>query len=99
MTSKAPLQEKVGPGVATKSGNHTPKQAGRCAWLLKGDLAQRGPDVVMAHWIRQATNAILACLKSVFSAVKRKGGGFRSTEILITILHFTAGRSDIPDIH
>ncbi len=37
------------------------------------------------------TNAFLEGLNSVFSAVKRKARGFRSTKNLITMLYFTAG--------
>ena len=48
---------------------------------------------------RGTTNAFLEGLNSVFSAVKRKARGFRSTENLITMLYFTAGRLDLPATH
>lgn len=62
-------------------------------------MIERHPEGVMAHWTRRITEAFLEGLKSVFSAVKRKARGFRSTENLITILCFTAGRLDIRSTH
>lgn len=56
-------------------------------------------DGILGHWIRGTTNAFLEGLNSVFSAVKRKARGFRSTENLITMLYFTAGRLDLPVTH
>lgn len=50
----------------------------------------------MAHWIRRTTYAFLEGLNSVFSAVKRKTCGLRSTENLIAMLYFAAARLDIP---
>jgi transposase len=38
----------------------------------------------------------IEALNRVFSAVKRKARGFRSTRNLITMLYFTAGRLDLP---
>ena len=38
-------------------------------------------------------------LNSVFSAVKRKARGFRSTKNLIAMLYFTSGNLDIPATH
>lgn len=52
-----------------------------------------------ANWVRGTTNAFLEGLNSVFSAVKRKARGFRSTDNLITMLYFTAGKLDIPVTH
>jgi hypothetical protein len=40
----------------------------------------------------------LEALNSVFSAVKRKARGFRSTDNLIAMLYFTAGKLKIPAI-
>jgi transposase len=62
-------------------------------------MIERHLEGVMAHWIRRTTNAFLEGLNSVFSAVKRKARGFRTTKNLITILYFTAGRLDLPATH
>jgi hypothetical protein len=56
-------------------------------------------SVILGHWVRGTTNAFLAGLNSVFSAVKRKARGFRSTDNLITMLYFTAGKLDLPVTH
>jgi transposase len=62
-------------------------------------MIERHLDGVMAHWLHGTTNAFLEGLNSVFSAVKRKARGFRSTKNLITMLYFTAGRLDLPATH
>jgi transposase len=51
---------------------------------------------VMAHWLHGTTNAFLEGLNNVFSTVKRKARGLRSTKNLITMLYFTAGRLNFP---
>jgi len=43
--------------------------------------------------------ATLTFLNSVFSAVKRKARGYRSTDNLITMVYFTAGKLRIPASH
>ena len=63
------------------------------------DMITRHLDGILGHWVRGTTNAFLEGLNSVFSAVKRKARGFRSTENLITMLYFTAGRLDLPVTH
>jgi transposase len=67
---------------------------GKTAAMIERHLAG-----VMAHWTRRTTNAFLEGLNSVFSAVKRKARGFRSSENLIAMLYFTAGRLDLPATH
>lgn len=62
-------------------------------------MIERHLEGVMAHWLRGTTNAFLEGLNSVFSAVKRKARGFRSTKNLIAMLYFTAGRLDLPATH
>lgn len=79
------------------AGKHL--QALFAAMVKTANMIERHLDGVMAHWIRRTTNAFLDGLNSVFSAVKRKARGFRSTENLITMLYFTAGRLDIPATH
>lgn len=69
------------------------------AMVKTARMIERHLDGIMAHWILRTTNAFLEGLNSVFSAVKRKARGFRSTENLIAMLYFTAGRLDIPATH
>ena len=59
-------------------------------------MLERHLEGVMAHWLCRTTNAFLEDLNSVFSALKRKARGFRSTDNLIALLHFTVGHLDIP---
>lgn len=66
----------------------------KCAEMITRHLAG-----ILGHWVRGTTNAFLEGLNSVFSAVKRKARGFRSTDNLITMLYFTAGRLDLPVTH
>jgi len=51
---------------------------------------------ILAHWKWHITNAFMEGLNSVFSAVKRKARGFRSTTHLITMLYLTAGKLRLP---
>jgi transposase len=62
-----------------------------CAKMIEKHLAG-----ILAHQKRQTTNAFLEVLNSVFSAIKRKARGFRSTDTLIAMLYFTAGNLKIP---
>ncbi len=61
-------------------------------------MIERRLEAVMAHGINRTTNAMEG-LNSVFSAIKRKARGFRSTENLTTLLYFTAGHLDLPTTH
>ncbi|MEI8235019.1 MAG: transposase [Verrucomicrobiota bacterium] len=47
-----------------------------CSQMIKTHLPG-----ILSHWKRRTTNAFLEALNSVFSAVKRKARGFRSTGI------------------
>jgi transposase len=69
------------------------------AMVKTSRMIERHLDGVMAHWIHRTTNAFMEGLNSVFSAVKRKARGFRSTENLIAMLYFTAGHLDLPATH
>ena len=60
------------------------------------DMITRHLDGNLGHRVRGTTNAFLEGLNSVFSAVKRKARGFRSTDTLITMLYFPAGKLDLP---
>ena len=66
----------------------------KCAQMITRHL-----DGILGHGVRGTTNAFLEGLNSVFSAVKRKARGFRSTDNLITMLYFTAGKRDLPVTH
>jgi transposase len=69
------------------------------AMVKTSRMIERHLDGVMAHWIHRTTNAFMEGLNSVFSAVKRKARGFRSTENLVAMLYFTAGHLDLPATH
>jgi transposase len=51
---------------------------------------------ILAHWKWGLTNAFMEGLNSVFSAVKRKARGFRSSTYLITMLYLVAGKLRLP---
>lgn len=53
---------------------------------------------IIAHWKWGVTNAFMEGLNSVFSATKRKARGYRSSEYLITMLYFLAGKLRLPQI-
>lgn len=59
----------------------------KCAKTIERRLAG-----ILAHWERRTTNAFMEALNSVFSAVKRKARGYRSTDNLITMLYFTGAK-------
>ena len=63
----------------------------QCARMIEGHLPG-----ILGHWENNTTNAFLEGLNSVFSAVKRKARGFRSTDNLISMLYFTAAKLRIP---
>jgi transposase len=51
---------------------------------------------ILAHWQQGLTTALLEGLNSVFSAVKRKARGYRSTVYMITVLYLVAGKLKLP---
>lgn len=51
---------------------------------------------ILAHWQQGLTTAFLEGLNSVFSAVKRKARGYRSTVYMITVLYLVAGKLKLP---
>ena len=51
---------------------------------------------IRGHWQEGLTTAFLEGLNSLFSATKRKARGSRSTEPLIAMLYFVAGKLSIP---
>jgi transposase len=62
-------------------------------------VSERHLEGVLAHWRNKTTHAFLEALNSVFSAVKRRARGFRSTDNLIAVLYFTAEKLRIPATH
>jgi transposase len=55
-------------------------------------------DGILAHWAGGLSTAFLEGLNSVFSAVKRKARGYRSSEYMITMLYFVAGKLNLPTL-
>lgn len=51
---------------------------------------------ILAHWKQGLTTAFMEGLNSLFSATKRKARGYRTTNNLITMLYFVAGKLRIP---
>jgi transposase len=59
---------------------------------------QQHLEGILAYWQAGLTTAFLEGLNSVFSAVKRKARGYRSTTYMITMLYLVAGKLNIPTI-
>jgi Iap family predicted aminopeptidase len=55
-------------------------------------------DGIRGHWVCGTADAFLERFNRVFSAVRRKARGFRSTENFIIMASFTAER-DLPVTH
>jgi transposase len=66
------------------------------AMLILARTIQSHLTGILAHWKSGLTNAFMEGLNSVFSGTKRKARGYRSTEYLITMLYFTAGKLRFP---
>jgi len=64
--------------------------------LKAAQLVQNHLAGILAHWKWGLTNAFMEGLNSVFSAVKRKARGYRSTVYLITMLYLVAGKLRLP---
>ncbi len=56
-------------------------------------------DGIISFAESRVTNAFMEGLNSVFSAVKRKARGFRSTQNLICMLYFVAGKLKMPSLY
>ena len=67
------------------------KPIGKLANMIEKHL-----EGILAHRESHVTNAYMEALNSVFSATKRKARGYRTTENLITMLYFVAGKLNIP---
>ena len=64
--------------------------------LKAANMVNNRIEGIVAFVATKITNAYMEGLMSVFSAVKRKARGFRSTDNLIAMLYFTAAKLRIP---
>lgn len=72
---------------------------GECMAPMKkvADTVEKHLEGILAHWTNGwLSTAFLEGLNSVFSAVKRRARGFRSSVYMITMLYFVAGKLSIP---
>ena len=60
------------------------------------EMVERHLEGILAHWQQGLTTAFLEGLNSLFSAVKRKARGYRSSEYQTAMLYFVAGKLEIP---
>ena len=60
------------------------------------DLVERHLEGILAHWQQGLTTAFMEGLNSLFSAVKRRARGDRSSEYQTAMLYFVAGKVEIP---
>lgn len=60
------------------------------------EMVERHLEGILAHWRAGWTTAFLEGLNSLFSAVKRKARGYRSSAYMIAMLYFVAGKLAIP---
>jgi transposase len=72
----------------------------RMAPLAKvADTIEKHLEGILAHWTSGwLSTGYLEGLNSVFSAVKRKARGYRSSEYMTTMLYFVAGKLNIPSL-
>jgi len=59
-------------------------------------MVARHLEGILAHWRQGLTTAFMEGLNSLFSAVKRKARGYRSSEYQTAMLYFVAGKLEIP---
>ena len=53
---------------------------------------------ILAHWTKRLTTSFMEGLNSVFSAVKRKARGYRSSVYMAAMLYFVADKSKLPAV-
>jgi transposase len=53
-------------------------------------------DGILAHWKEKITNAFMEGLNSVFSAMKRRARGYRTSVHLIAVLYLMSAKLKIP---
>lgn len=76
---------------AAKNGHELLKPMMRVA-----EMVERHIEGILGHWKAGLTTAFLEGLNSLFSATKRKARGYRTTENLLAMLYFVAGKLRIP---
>ena len=59
-------------------------------------MVERHLEGILAHWQQGLTTAFMEGLNSLFSAVKRRARGYRSSEYQTAMLCFVAGKLEIP---
>jgi transposase len=59
-------------------------------------MVERHLEGILGHWKEGLTTAFLEGLNSLFSATKRKARGYRTTQNLLAMLYFVAGKLRIP---
>jgi len=64
--------------------------------LRAAETIERHLEGILGHWEPGLTTAYLEGLNSLFSAVKRKARGYRSSEYQIAMLYFIAGKLPVP---
>ena len=77
------------------------ERLGECLNPMKkvADTIEKHLEGIVAHWTHNWLNtAFMEGLNSVFSAVKRKARGFRSSDYMIKMLYFVAGKLAIPGL-
>jgi transposase len=64
------------------------------------DTIEKHLEGILAHWTAGGwlSTGFLEGLNSVFSAVKRKARGYRSSDYMITMLYFVAGKLKLPSL-
>jgi transposase len=60
------------------------------------EMGERHLEGILGHWQAGLTTAFLEGLNSLFSAVKRKARGYRSSEYQTAMLYFVAGKLQVP---
>jgi transposase len=63
----------------------------RAARMIEGHF-----DGILSHWVQGLTTAFMEGLNSLYSAVKRRVGGYRSVEYMTAMLYFVAGKLSLP---
>jgi hypothetical protein len=64
--------------------------------LNAADMVERHLEGILAHRRQRLTTAFLERLNSLFSATKRNARNHRPTEYQTAMLHFIAGKLEIP---
>jgi transposase len=76
---------------AEKKGHELLEPMARVARMVERHL-----EGILGHWRAGLTTAFLEGLNSLFSATKRKARGYRTTQNLLAMLYFVAGKLRIP---